>query len=761
MVSEEEIKRSLFHMHLDKSPGPDGMTPGFFQKYWNIVKMDVVAQVRAFFDNVISKVLANQIKVVLPHVISPNQFAFIPGRLISDNIMIAFEVMHYLKRKRKGKEGYMALKLDLSKAYDRVEWSFLRAMMEKMGFANHFVDLILAMVNSVKYKIVHGGHDLESFVPRRGIRQGDPLSPYPFLICAEGFTSLIRKFEHDDLLKGCKVANGAPIISHMLFADDSYVYCRTNERKASNILRLLHLFEAATGQQVNFSKSSIFFRSNTPIDLRNRLCTMLGMSMADERSTYLGLPCTMGRNEDAILGFLKEKMQKRIRSWEGRLLLKAGREILLKTVAQALPTYAMSVFLLPLKTCSHLESLMSKYWWGSSNNRTKGLIRDGARRRIDSGDTTPVLNVPWLMYDVNLYVLSTHPALSQCKVSNLMQVDNKQWDLEVITDLFESRDIDLILKIPLSNTLDVDTRYWSKEPSGFYSVKSSYQYLQELKGDWSIQMESDLWRILWKVKVPPKVLHFAWKAISGCLPTRTQLLRIKHVPVESLCVFCNSEEESILHVLVDCPFANSCWNRSGVGLNFYTASTFTDWFKGFLVGGRSSMLEEVLMVGWGIWKAQNELLWKGRSSTVAEVVRLARNAHFRWMGLDGSLIEAYSTLHNGACQPALAEVLSVKEALSWLKLKNFLNVLIETDCIVVVQAMYSSAALLSVFNMFIQECQMILDSLNNVLISHVKRFANKAAHCVARGACFWSDRLFTESNIPSALQSIVIADITV
>ncbi|KAF4400613.1 hypothetical protein G4B88_023406 [Cannabis sativa] len=212
-----------------------------------------------------------------------------------------------------------------------------------------------------------------------------------------------------------------------------------------------------------------------------------------------------------------------------------------------------------------------------------------------------------------------------------MQVDNKQWDLEVITDLFESWDIDLILKIPLSNTLDVDTRYWSKEPSGFYSVKSSYQYLQELKGDWSIQMESDLWRILWKVKVPPKVLHFSWKAISGCLPTRTQLLRIKHVPVESLCVFCNSEEESILHVLGDCPFANSCWNRSGVGLNFSTANTFTDCFKGFSVGGRSSMFEEVLMVGWGIWKAQNELLWKGRSSTVAEVVRLARNAHFSWM----------------------------------------------------------------------------------------------------------------------------------
>ncbi|XP_060969635.1 uncharacterized protein LOC133036885 [Cannabis sativa] len=266
-VTEEEVRRALFHMHPGKSPGPDGMTHGFFQKYWNVVKDDVVQQVRAFFDTavlldalndtnivliskkkqpismsdlwpislcnvlykIISKVVVNHLKVVLPHVISPTQSAFIPGCLILDNIMIAFEVMHYLKRKRKGKEGYMALKLDLSKAYERVEWGFLRAMVTKMGFATRFVDLVLATVGSVRYKIVHGGHVSASFVPGRGIRQGDPLSPYLFLICAEGFTSLIKKFEVEGLLKGCKIANGAPLISHMLFADDSYVYCRANE----------------------------------------------------------------------------------------------------------------------------------------------------------------------------------------------------------------------------------------------------------------------------------------------------------------------------------------------------------------------------------------------------------------------------------------------------------------------------------------------------------------------------------------------------
>ncbi|XP_060960022.1 uncharacterized protein LOC133030933 [Cannabis sativa] len=506
--------------------------------------------------------------------------------------------------------------------------------MERMGFATRFVDLVLATVNSVRYKIVHGGHVSDSFVPGRGIRQGDPLSPYLFLICAEGFTSLIKKFEGDGLLKGCKVANGALVISHMLFADDSYVYCRANERETSNVLRLLQLFEAATGQQVNFTKSSIFFSSNTPLIIRERMCSMMRMPMADEQSTYLGLPCTMGRNKDVILGFLKDKMLKRVQSWEGRLLSKAGREVLLKTVAQALPTYAMSVFLLLVKTVSHLESLMSKYWWGSSNNRTKGvrkqgwrlllyedslvghiykacyfpngnflaaeigpnpsfiwqsvfesqqLVRDGARRRIGSGVSTPVLNVPWLISDENPCVISRHLVLAHSTVSQLMHIDRKQWDLEVLHDLFEARDVDLIMQVPLSDNVNVDSWFWGKGPNGFYSVKRSYRYLQKLKGEWGIQLESELWRVLWKVKVPPKVLHFAWKAISGCLPTRTQL-RTKHVPVDPRCVFCNSDEETIIHVLVGCHFAQSCWHRSGVGLHFSAEATFADWFKAFLTG---------------------------------------------------------------------------------------------------------------------------------------------------------------------------------
>lgn len=171
-ITEEEVKGALFQMHPDNSPGPDGMTPAFFQKHWNIIGGDIVQMVRKFFREgvlpnglnatniilipkkkcptkmtelrpislcnvlikIITKVLANRMKNMLNLVVSENQSAFIPGRLIADNVMISYEVMHYLKRKRRGKKGYMALKLDMSKAYDRIEWDFLRIMMIKMGF---------------------------------------------------------------------------------------------------------------------------------------------------------------------------------------------------------------------------------------------------------------------------------------------------------------------------------------------------------------------------------------------------------------------------------------------------------------------------------------------------------------------------------------------------------------------------------------------------------------------------------------------------
>jgi hypothetical protein len=214
-----------------KSPGPDRFSARFFQSSWATIRSEVCKTVLnflnyGFFDNslnethivlilkmnssvsvtdfwpislcnvlykIIAKVLANRMKTILPNIVSQNQSAFIPGRHITDNIIVAFKAFHSMFNRLKGKQGFMALKLDISKAYDLVEWNFLEAIMRKIGFTYQWVQLIMKCVRTVTYRVLINGQPHGRILPTRGIRQGDPLSPYLFLICAEGLSHLLRK----------------------------------------------------------------------------------------------------------------------------------------------------------------------------------------------------------------------------------------------------------------------------------------------------------------------------------------------------------------------------------------------------------------------------------------------------------------------------------------------------------------------------------------------------------------------------------------
>uniref|UniRef100_A0A803NYV7 Uncharacterized protein n=1 Tax=Cannabis sativa TaxID=3483 RepID=A0A803NYV7_CANSA len=327
-------------------------------------------------------------------------------------------------------------------------------------------------------------------------------------------------------------------------------------------------------------------------------------------------------------------------------------------------------------------------------------------------------------------------------------------------------------------------------------------------------MESNLWRSLWKTKVPPKVIHFVWKAITGCLPTRTQLYT-KHVPVQLDCPCCSREEESIFHVLVTCNFAQSCWNLSSVPTAVIGGTAFGDWIEQLLVKCQPVVFEEALMVAWAIWKARNELLWNKNVTRAAEVITTATTVLNQWKtaaanrfsplpavvnntsnhdnnwtapdagflkvnvdgavfsasgsfgvgGLardsNGQLIEAFCMHKAGCFQPSLVEAIGVKEALSWIKNKGWEHVTLETDSLVVVQALQSNVVMHSVFGSTITYCLNLLKSLSHVNVCFVKRSANNAAHCLARGACYWSDCIFVGSNVPTAISTAVMADLAV
>lgn len=229
----------------------------------------------------------------------------------------------------------------MSKAYDRLEWNFLYAMMRKMGFCDKWINLIRICISSVDYSVLFEGNELGPILPNRIIRQGDPLSPYLFIIAMEGFSAMLREYEEADVFHGISIARGAPTISHLLFADDAFLFFEANEKECLAIKNVLSEFSATSGQLVNFNKSTIDFSKNVTQDDKEWFMRIIEVENDNRGKHYLGLPSLVGKKKREVLSYIRERIVSHINNWNNRFLSRAGKEVLLKNVIQAVPTYAM------------------------------------------------------------------------------------------------------------------------------------------------------------------------------------------------------------------------------------------------------------------------------------------------------------------------------------------------------------------------------------------------------------------------------------
>ena len=191
----------------------------------------------------------------------------------------------------------MALKLDISKAYDRVEWLFLEKILLKMGFQESWVRMIMECITTILYFILINGEPQGLIRPSRGLCQGDSLSPFLFLFCAEGRHALLSKAANDGEIRGYSLCRAGPKVTHLFFffADDCLLFCRANSLECGKILQLLSWYEAVSGQKVNTEKTIAFFSRNTSEETKEALRVMLGVLVIKDYKKYLGLPSFVGR----------------------------------------------------------------------------------------------------------------------------------------------------------------------------------------------------------------------------------------------------------------------------------------------------------------------------------------------------------------------------------------------------------------------------------------------------------------------------------
>ena len=216
-------------------------------------------------------------------------------------------------------------------------------------------------VSIVSYSVMINGAPKGYIHPTRGIRQGDPISLFLFLICTKGLHDLLTQSAVRGDIHGFLISRRSPTLTHLLFAKDSLLFCRSNVDECEKVLEVLHVYEKSSGQQINMAMTTVVFSKSTMEEEGQRIKNILGVEEIQSYEKYLGLPSLVGKNKKASFNYIKERVWRKLQGWEEQLSSQAGREILIKAVVQAIPTYTMNCFKLSLGLCDDIEGLIRRF----------------------------------------------------------------------------------------------------------------------------------------------------------------------------------------------------------------------------------------------------------------------------------------------------------------------------------------------------------------------------------------------------------------
>ncbi|KAL8128488.1 hypothetical protein V2J09_017643 [Rumex salicifolius] len=390
--SDDEIWNGVKGMGAHKAPGIDGFQPVFYHKCWVVVRESVTSFIRNFFSSgvlptaanetilhligkvaspemvsqfrpislcnviykMITKILSKRLQPLMDKLVRPMQSSFIPGRVITDNIVLVQELVHSMNRKT-GRKGWFIMKLDLEKAYDRLRWDFIEDTLRDTGIPDCWVQWIMECVSSPSMRVLWNGELTEPFTLTRGVRQGDSISPYHFVLCLERLSHLIAGEVDGGRWRPVRVCRNAPRISHIFFPDDIILAAEASEGQMRLIMQVLDRFFQASGQRVSTTKSTLYVSKNVGPDLVTRLESISGMSATTNFGRYLGMPVLQGKVTKATFAEVIVKANNKLAGWKCRTLSMAGRVTLARSVLSTLPFYTMNSVHLPKGTCEGLD----------------------------------------------------------------------------------------------------------------------------------------------------------------------------------------------------------------------------------------------------------------------------------------------------------------------------------------------------------------------------------------------------------------------
>jgi hypothetical protein len=268
---------------------------------------------------------------------------------------------------------FWSIQIGLTKAYDRVDWIFLEGALRWLGFHSKWIRWVMQCVTTVQYSVRFNNVPLESFKPLRELRQGDPLSPYLFLVVADGLLRLLQHEVGQGTLHDLHVCRRAPGISHLLFVDDTLLFLEAKRDQVKIIQGVVRKYERITGQLINLAKCSLMFGAACSAEDRDHMMEVLQVVNVAEEEKYLGLPTPRGRMSKDKFKSTKKRLSKRCNSWAERFMSSGVKEFLIKSVAQAIPRYVMGVFKLPAMLCEELSQMIRYFWRGEDGDSVRSI----------------------------------------------------------------------------------------------------------------------------------------------------------------------------------------------------------------------------------------------------------------------------------------------------------------------------------------------------------------------------------------------------